>query len=138
MTIRHYVGVAERAGTNWSISFPAFPGTVTAGDTFAELCANAQNALASVIEAMQEDGLDIPESFDTDLKSPANFLTSDYVDPRIIIVPVEVGGRSLRINVTMDEALVARVDNLANREQSSRSAILARGARLVLASELTQ
>jgi metal-responsive CopG/Arc/MetJ family transcriptional regulator len=44
----------------------------------------------------------------------------------------------LRINVTMDEALVARVDRFAGRVHSSRSAILARGARLVLAAEMAE
>lgn len=136
MAVKNYIGVAEPAGDGWSLSFPAFPGTVTTGDTMAELYAHAKDALASVIEAMQEDGQAIPESFETDTKPAAGFLVSDYVNPHIFVVPVEVGGKSLRINVTMDEGLVARVDSLAGRVQSSRSAILARGARLVLAAEL--
>jgi metal-responsive CopG/Arc/MetJ family transcriptional regulator len=52
-----------------------------------------------------------------------------------VLVSVEVGGRSVRINVTMDEGLVARLDNLAIRAHASRSALLARGARMVLAVE---
>ena len=39
------------------------------------------------------------------------------------------------INVTMDEGLVARLDSLADRAHASRSALLARGARMVLAVE---
>jgi predicted RNase H-like HicB family nuclease len=136
MAVRSYIGVAERAEGNWSISFPAFPGTVTTGDTLAALYGHAKDALGSVIEAMQEDGLAIPESLETLPDSAANIRASDYIDPRIMIVPVEVGGRALRINVTMDEGLVARVDRLADKMQSSRSAVLARGARMVLATEL--
>ena len=63
---------------------------------------------------------------------------ADYHDPRIVLVPVEVGGRAVRINVTMDEGLVARLDNLANRAHASRSALLARGARMVLAAEAVE
>jgi predicted RNase H-like HicB family nuclease len=134
MTTRHYLGIAEPLPANWSISFPVFPGTVTTGRDFAELMTNARDALASVVAAMEEDGQSIPDSFDVaPASSPYN--PADYHDPRIVLVSVEVGGRSVRINVTMDEGLVARLDQLANRAHASRSALLARGARMVLAVE---
>ena len=134
MTTRHYLGVAEPGPNNWSLSFPAFPGTVTTGDTFAALMTNAQDALASVVEAMQEDGVAIPDGFEG---SPdmSDFEAADYHDPHIVLLPVEIGGKALRINVTMDEGLVARLDRFADRAHASRSALLARGARLLLASE---
>ncbi|HEX4368031.1 MAG TPA: type II toxin-antitoxin system HicB family antitoxin [Rhodopila sp.] len=86
MSTRHYLGIAEPLPANWSISFPAFPGTVTTGRDFAELMTNARDALASVVAAMEE-------------------------------------------------GLVARLDNLANRAHASHSALLARGACMVLAVE---
>jgi predicted RNase H-like HicB family nuclease len=134
MTTRHYLGIAEPMPGNWSISFPVFPGTVTTGETFAELMTNARDALASVVAAMEEDGEPIPESFDASPDS-LTYNPADYHDPRIVLVAVEVGGRSVRINVTMDEGLVARLDSLADRAHASRSALLARGARMVLAVE---
>jgi predicted RNase H-like HicB family nuclease len=134
MTTRHYLGIAEQLPENWSISFPAFPGTVTTGRGFSELIMNARDALASIVAAMEEDGLRIPESFDASPDVPS-YNSGDYHEPRIVLVPVEVGGRSVRINVTMDEGLVARLDSLADRAHASRSALLARGARMVLAAE---
>ena len=62
MAARYYLGIAEPLPENWSISFPAFPGTVTTGQGFAELMTNARDALASVVAAMQEDGEPIPDS----------------------------------------------------------------------------
>ena len=137
MTTRHYLGIAEQLPENWSISFPAFPGTVTTGGDFAELMTNARDALASVVAAMEEDGERIPDSFDASPAAPS-YNPADYSEPRIVLVPVEVGGRSVRINVTMDEGLVARLDSLADRAHASRSALLARGARMVLAAEATE
>jgi predicted RNase H-like HicB family nuclease len=137
MTTRHYLGIAEQMPHNWSISFPAFPGTVTTGQDFADLMTNARDALASVIAAMEEDGERIPDSFDSAPDAPS-FDPADYHNPRIVLVPVEVGGRSVRINVTMDEGLVARLDSLAERAHASRSALLARGARMVLAAEAAE
>jgi predicted RNase H-like HicB family nuclease len=134
MVTRHYIGIAESDGNGWSLGFPAFPGTVTTGDTLAELVGHARDALASVVGAMEEDGLMLPASVDADPHASPYDL-ADYVNPHVVIVPVEVSGRAARINVTMDEGLVARLDRLAERMHASRSALLARGARMLLAAE---
>jgi predicted RNase H-like HicB family nuclease len=134
MATRHYLGVVEPAAEGWSISFPAFPGAVSAGNTFAEVMANGRDALASVIEAMREDGDEVPESFDGEL-GKAGYNAAYYHDPRIVMISVEVGGKAARINVTMDEGLVALLDSAADRLHSNRSALLARGARMFLAAE---
>jgi predicted RNase H-like HicB family nuclease len=121
----------------WSISFPAFPGVVTTGDSFADLMANARDAIASVVAAMEEDGEPIPEGFIGDPGS-ALYDQTGYQSPHVVLVPANVSGRSVRINVTMDEALVGRLDRLADRARASLSALLARGARMVLAAGLAE
>jgi len=136
MALRHYLGIAEPGPQNWSISFPAFPGVVTTGNSFSELLAHARDALASVIEAIQEDEQTIPDGFEASADSVPGFVSSGYRDPHVVLVPVEVGGRKLRINVTMDEGLVARLDSFADQTHSNRSALLALGARMLLAAEL--
>ena len=79
MTTRHYLGIAEQLPENWSISFPAFPGTVTTGGDFAELLTNARDALASVVAAMEEDGERIPDSFDASPEAPS-YNPADYTE----------------------------------------------------------
>lgn len=135
MVMRYYLGVAEEGPNNWSISFPALPGVVTTGETFGELVAHASDAIASAIEAMQEDGIPIPGDIDG-APDAHEFNRLDYTDPCIVMVGVEAGGRALRINVTMDEALVARLDRQAERMHATRSSLLALGARMVLAREM--
>jgi predicted RNase H-like HicB family nuclease len=66
MPPRHHIGIAEPDGSGWSLGFPAFPGTVTTGDTLAELIGHARDALASVVATMEEDGLTLPASVDAD------------------------------------------------------------------------
>ncbi len=94
MTTRHFLGIAEKLPENWSLSFPAFPGTVTTGCDFADLMDNAHDALASVVAAMTEDGRPIPESFDTLPVTPLHDLTY-HRDPRPVLVAANVGGRSV-------------------------------------------
>lgn len=130
---RHYLGIAEPYQGHWNISFPAFPGVTSAGDTFAELLENGRNALATAVEAAEEDGSELPpdytETGDGDLH------LADYREPHMVVLSVEITSRAARINVTMDEGLVLRVDRLAERKGTTRSALLAKGARLVLSEE---
>jgi metal-responsive CopG/Arc/MetJ family transcriptional regulator len=53
----------------------------------------------------------------------------------LLLVPIEVQTRSVRVNVSLDEALLARMDAVADRMGTSRSALLAKGARLAIAAE---
>ena len=53
--------IHKEASSDYGVSFPDFPGCVTAGSTLEEARANAVEALAFHIEAMIEDGEAIPE-----------------------------------------------------------------------------
>ena len=141
MTVRQYLGVAERGADGWWISFPAFPGVTSAGDTLAELAANARDALATAIELMQEDNQAAPAGIEADPAGGAFAGFTDLVcywfeNARALIVAAEGGSRSTRVNITMDEGLLARLDSMTKSTGVSRSALLARGARLVLAAGL--
>ncbi len=48
---------------------------------------------------------------------------------------VETPGKSVRLNITLDEGLQARLDQTAARVGRRRSALLAEGARAVIARE---
>ena len=132
MGTRSYIAVAENGAGNWGISFPAFPGVTSVGDTLAEVIAHGRDALASAIEAMEDDGADIPVDYAVD-PNGLRYDRSHYEDPHIVVMSVEVGTRALSIAVTMDEVLLSRLDTLAERTNETRSTLLAKGARLVLA-----
>ncbi len=131
MATLYYIGIAEPGPGNWSLSFPRLPGTVTTGNTFAELMRHGREALASIVEAMQAEGEALPPSLDED-GGEGGYNLADYRDPRMVSMGVEVRGASLRVNITMDEGLLARLDDMTRSTGVSRSALLARGARMVL------
>ncbi len=56
-----YAIVIEKAEGNYSAYVPDLPGCVTVGDTVEELIENMQEAIEMHLEAIQEDGLPIPE-----------------------------------------------------------------------------
>jgi predicted RNase H-like HicB family nuclease len=56
-----YAIVIEKAAGNYSAYIPDLPGCVTVGDSVEELLENMREAVAMHLEAIQEDGLPIPE-----------------------------------------------------------------------------
>lgn len=59
---KNYIGLIHKdASSDFGVSFPDFPGAVTAGATLEDARAMAQEALALHIEGMAEDGEAIPE-----------------------------------------------------------------------------
>ncbi|MBI1776925.1 MAG: type II toxin-antitoxin system HicB family antitoxin [Proteobacteria bacterium] len=112
----------------WGVIFPDFPGCVSQGDTTNAAIANGKEALELLLEVMAEEGRTIPEPIDLEE-------TPDWVQEipmgRIwhALIPIEPPGRSIRINITMDEGLISRVDEAAKREGTSRSGYLAEAAR---------
>ncbi|PBB44031.1 MAG: hypothetical protein EOQ64_29765 [Mesorhizobium sp.] len=60
--MRQYIGLIHKEdASDYGVSFPDFPGVVTAGRTIAGVRRLAEEALAFHIEGLIEDGVSIPE-----------------------------------------------------------------------------
>jgi predicted RNase H-like HicB family nuclease len=124
-----YPAIVERASKGYSVFFPDLPGCTSAGATLQEAARNAEEALAAHLVLSAEYGDAVPGPSD---------LGDIPVDPEVeeaarLLVRVERPGRALRLNVTLDEGLVAAIDQIA----PNRSAFLAAAARHALASGVT-
>src|SRR5262245_17809443 len=115
---------------SYGISFPDVPGCISAGASLDETLANGAEALAFHLEGMAEDGAKppVPRTLDA-LKADPEF-AFEFSEPHVVaVVPYDPPARSVRINITMDERLVAAVDRAARREGGSRSGFLANAVR---------
>jgi predicted RNase H-like HicB family nuclease len=105
----------------FSVFFPDLPGLVSAGDTVQTAALNAEEALRGHVALLAEEGYDIPA---------ARALDAIERDPEVreiarILVGVDVPStRALRINVSLPEDLVRRIDAAAE----NRSRFLAQAA----------
>jgi predicted RNase H-like HicB family nuclease len=134
MAIRFYRAIAYQApgdgpDDGWDVIFPDFPGCITQGDTAQQAMENAVEALALHIEGMVVEGLELPAPSRVNEQMPEWVLEVDMPTQVHAFLPMEEPGKSLRINITMDEALVDRLDAAANREGSTRSGYLAQAVR---------
>jgi len=117
--------IRKEKDSAFGVEFPDFPGCISAGDTLDEAVAGAKEALELHVEGMLEDGEDIPDPSGLDVvkKLP------EYTGAVPVIVDVPVVRRNKRVNITMDEGLLKKIDELASAMGTSRSGFLAIAAR---------
>ncbi len=125
--MRHYIGIIHKdPDSAYGISFPDFPGCISAGDTLQEVMTMGAEALAFHIEAMTEDGETIPEPSEID-KVMAD---PDFRDGVAVLVPAEeIGDHAVRVNISLPERLLRRIDAASD----NRSRFLAEAAERALA-----
>lgn len=130
--LKVYPAVITKAeGEDYGVVFPDLPGCVTTGETIVEAAKMAIEALAGHVETMIEANEPVPEPAELDTPLP-NWLTGiagKTVATPVLLVPVEIPSRSVRINISLDDALLARLDRAAAAENETRSGFIARAVR---------
>ncbi len=122
---RYYPAIIERADQGFGVFFPDLPGCTSAGTTVQEAARNAEDALQSHIDLAAEHGDPIPDPSELDQIA----VDPDIVEAARILVRAEMPGRSVRVNITLPEELLATVDRYATRAGFSRSGLLAQAVR---------
>jgi predicted RNase H-like HicB family nuclease len=112
------------AESDYGVSFPDFPGCITAGSTLEEAHRMAAEALSFHIAGMRKDGEQVPRPStldelrnDPDMKSAVAFLV-EAVEPE----------KTIRFNVTARESQLAEIDSRARAAKLTRSAYLVHSA----------
>ncbi len=124
MTTTYYPAIIERGEQGYGIYFPDLPGCVSAGRTVQEAALGAEEALNGHLAVSAEYGDAIPEPSDLDRVEP--FAGSEEIGR--ILVRGDRPGRAVRVQVSIDEGLLARIDRVAR----NRSRFLADAARAKL------
>lgn len=113
------------ADSDYSVSFPDFPGCVTAGATIDEARALATEALAFHVEGMREDGQEIPAP------SPMAAVMTERENRDAVAFLVtlrEQAERHVRVQITLARSLVREID----ARTDNRSKFLAEAAQRAL------
>ena len=128
--MRYYIGIIHKdPDSDFGISFPDFPGCVSAGSDLTELGAMGHEALMGHIAVMVEAGMAIPEptSMDQIMREP------DYRSGTPVLVPApEVSGKSVRVNITVPEDALRAIDAYVEAKGFTRSGFLVSAARKLL------
>lgn len=128
MATDYFPAIIERNSEGYGVYFPDLPGCVTGGTTAQEAAAAAEEALNGHLSVMAEFGDPIPKpsALDAIDRDP------DVDEVGRLLVRGERPGRAVRIQVSIEEGLLARIDRVA----ANRSRFLADAARVALAASV--
>jgi len=128
--MRSYIGLIHRdADSDFGVSFPDFPGVVTAGAHLDDARGMAQEALALHIEGLTEDGETIPEpsSLEEVMSDP------DNRSGVAILVSVKTEQpRAVRVNDTLPGDVLEQIDKYAEAHGFTRSGFLTQAAKKLM------
>lgn len=117
-----FPAVVDRAADGtYGVVFPDVAGCTSAGATLEEAVTMAEEALAQHLEVMAEEGIALPTPSELTAVAEGRYPGT----AALILVPARMPAKVVRINVTMEDALIERIDAVS----PNRSAFLADAAR---------
>lgn len=125
--MRNYIALIHKdVGSDFGVSFPDFPGVITAGKDLDDARRMAEEALAFHVEGLLEDGEAIPEP--SSLESV--MADQENKDGVAILVSLKAGAKkAVRLNITLPEDVLKAIDAFAESQGLTRSGFLARAAK---------
>ncbi len=125
-----YIGLLRKeSDSDFGVSFPDFPGCVTAGTSLDEARAFAAEALAFHIEGLLEDGDDLPAP------STLEDVMADSENAGAVAVLVDspaVKRPAARINISIDPFVLKQIDAYTERVGMTRSGFISLAAQAEL------
>jgi predicted RNase H-like HicB family nuclease len=128
--MRYVAFVHKEPDSIYGVSFPDFPGCISAGETLDLALANASEALQGHVQMMEADGetVPLPRSLDAIQADPT--LVEEREDAVLSAVHlIRDLGSTTRINLSLDLGLLKAIDEEAKSRKQTRSAFLASAAR---------
>jgi predicted RNase H-like HicB family nuclease len=125
--MRQYIALVHKdPGSDYGVSFPDLPGCVTAGVDLDDARAMAEEALALHLAGMAEDAEAVPEpsSLETVMADREN---RDAV--AILVKAPTATAKAVRVNMTMPEDELERIDKFAAEHGYTRSGFLLHAAK---------
>jgi predicted RNase H-like HicB family nuclease len=125
-----FIAIIHRDEAGFGVSFPDAPGCFAAARSLDAVKREAASALRSHMDVSAEEGLSVPVA-----RSPEAVLSDPQVraDMRdafaaLEIQPLARSGKVKRINLTVDEFALGRIDRAAKRMGVTRSAFMTEAA----------
>ena len=121
-----YIAVIHKEPkSDFGVSFPDFPGCITAAATLDQAKDLAQEALALHIKGMLEDGAAIPEPSTLE----AIKALPEVSDAAAFLIVSAPESKTVRINITVPSHVLREIDNAARASGLSRSAFMVRATK---------
>lgn len=125
---KEYIAVIEKEkGSDYGVIFPDFPGCISSGSTLEETKNMAQEALQFHIDGMLEDKEELPHpsTLDDIKKKHPN-------SEAFLVISSKIPSVAKRINITIDEKLLRKLDKFLEKNGDNRSHFFAQSIKSTL------
>lgn len=123
-----YIAVIHKEkDSDYGASFPDLPGVIAVAEKLEDLRGLAQEALALHLEGMAEDGQELPSP--SSLEAIAGNPDHSDAAALIVIAAPETGRPSVRVNITLPDTMLDRIDRRAAELGMTRSGFLLQAAK---------
>ena len=123
--MKYPIYVEKDEDSDYGVTIPDLPGCFSAGSTVEEAIQNAEEAILTHLEGLMLDSDPIP--YPSNIKE----LQTKYNSKGGIWILVNIDINQLsketkRINITLPEIILSKVDSFASKEKETRSGLLAK------------
>lgn len=122
MALNWYWAVIEKTDEGYFAHLPDLPGPTARGDTDKEALMLLAEFADDHIGDLVADRQSVPGASDEPERDP------DIEEWGRALVPVEVPGTTIKVSISIDQALLKRIDQVAERVGESRSGFIAGAA----------
>jgi len=123
--MNYAIAIEQEKGKAYGVEIPDLPGCFSAGNTLDEAIENAQEAAAFHIEGMLDAGLPVPEPRGMEVwKDRPVYAGRIWAVAKVDLATLS--GKSKRLNISLPERVLRRIDAAAAKNGESRSGYLAR------------
>jgi predicted RNase H-like HicB family nuclease len=123
--LKAYPAVFEETSDNgYSIFFPDVSGCISAGENLEEAIAMAKEALSLHLSEMINDNEDAPVVDLKNAKEAAEGCLLMMIEPNPAIISRRTKEHAVRVNITIPQMLLERVDRYAKEANINRSRLI--------------
>ncbi|OPL16861.1 MAG: hypothetical protein AVO39_00895 [delta proteobacterium MLS_D] len=125
--MKYPVFLEKDKDSDYGVTIPDLPGCFSSGTTVEEALENAQEAILTHVEGLFIDNETIPNP--SSIEKLKDEITEDGIIWGIVNVDLAKLSKAVRrINVTIPENILTKIDSYAQREGETRSGLLATAA----------
>ena len=125
--MRYAIFIEKDSTSDYGVTVPDLPGCFSAGITIDEAISNSQEAMLTHIEGMMMDNETIPSPSSIELLKN-KFKRNNYIWALCDVDTSKLSEQIKRINITIPERLLTKIDTFANSKGETRSGFLAQAA----------
>ena len=126
--MRYPVVIHKDSDSDYGVTVPDLPGCFSAGESVDDAISCVTEAIECHVEGLLIDGEDVPLSLPVETHRENPDFTDAFAWMFVDVDLSKLSGKSKRINVTIPERILSRIDDYAASHNESRSGLMADAA----------